>query len=630
MGTLLYISPEQVRGGTPDARSDIYSLGVVLYELLTRTPPHTGENIVQLAMAISNDDVHPPSALSPGLPPELDRIVCKALEKDVSRRYQTSRALLDDLRTLRQELEFENKLVRTSTPVLAHQRTELLSVPLASRTSSVIDLWKTRPWIRWVSVSVIVIAVLATALLFLRRNPFALGRIDSVAVMPFTNATGNADNAYLSDGIAESIIDSLSQLPELHVLARSTTFRDQLRAMDPLAVGRDLKVEGVVTGHVRQRGDTIIVRASLVDVRNGTNVWGEQYEGKVTNVLALQQTMAQEISRKLRMQLTGEEKELLARRTSVNPEAFQSYLKGRYQLYKYTEESIRKSIELFNRCIEIDPTYPLPYAGLADAYYGLSNIYLSPHEAMPRAREAAGRALQLDESLAQAHTALAMVLVWYDWDFARGEAEFRRAIALEPDDAEAHRQYNTFLTAVGRFDEALAIGRKAIERDALSVPASYALARTYYFAGRYAEAKQQLRATSELNDRFAQVYNLEALIALNEGRPADAVERVNQALAVGGRTPLYLSTWGYVHARLGDREAAVKAMTELKSRVTYIPPVVLARLHTALGENDEAIRLLDQSVKDRSESIVWMKVDPSFAPLQKDPRYGELLKRVGF
>lgn len=627
MGTLFYLSPEQARGLQPDARSDIYSLGVVLYELLTRRPPHSGDNFVQLALSIANDEVEPPSRYAESVPPELDRIILKALEKDPGKRYASARALLDDLRVLRRELEYDNQLIRTSDPVLAHQRTELLTVPPVM-TSNVIVLWKTRRWIRYSAITAIVLAVIATALLFV-NDPFGSGAIDSVAVLPFVNDTGSADNEYLSDGIAESIIDSLSQLPKTRVLPRTTSFRYKGRNVDPLAAGKELQVRGVVSGQVRQHGGVIVVRTSLSDVRTGAQVWGERYERSASDVLSLQQEMSRQISDQLRVQLTGAEKALLTKRTAASPEAFELYLKGRYQLNKYTEESARKAIELFNRAIDADPSYALAYAGLADAYYRLSNIYMAPREAMPRSRKAAMRALEIDDSLGPAHAALATVLAWFEWDFDRAAAEFRRALALNQSDSETHRAYSTFLTAIGRFDEAVTVGQKALQLDPLSAPASYSLARTLFFAGRTAEAKKTLRATLELNDHFAHAYFLGAQIAFSEGNTAETFRLIDRAIATGGRSPLYVTLRGYVSARTGDRAGAVTAMNELKARPNYTLPLFLARIHTGLGEHDEALRWLEQCVSDRSESVLWLKVDPSFAPLRNDPRFVDLMKRIG-
>ena len=637
MGTLLYISPEQARGLHPDSRSDIYSLGVVMYEMLTRRPPIATDSFVELAVAIATKEPEPPSRTTPGVPPELDRIVLKTLEKDPARRYQSARDLVSDLRALRQELEFENKLNsvtltptrRPSSPVLDQQTTALLSFPPQS-TSGIFQLWKQRIRRAPAAAALLIFISLAVVIYAIVRNNFVGERpIDSVAVLPFTNASGDPNSEYLSDGISESIIDSLSQLPQLQVVARSTTFRYKGKNTDPLALGRELKVRGVVTGQLLQRGDTLIIRARLTDVRKGTQVWGQQYDRRLADVLPLQQEIAREISDELRIKLTGEERQLLARRNGDSSEAFQLYLKGRYFRNKYNEEAIRKAIGYFNQAIDNDPTYALAYAGLADAYYGLSNLYMAPREAMPRVREAARRALDIDDSVAQAHTSLALSLAWFDWDFRGGEREFRRAIELNPNDAEAHRLYALFLTATGQFEHAIGEARRATEIDPLSVPASWDLSRALFFAGRYLEAEEQTRRTIELDPHFAQAYMTQSQIAFAQGRTADALALLDKAMELGGRSPLLVSMWGYEQARSGNKDAAAKAIEELKKRPSYTLPLFLARLHAARGENDQAMHWLQQLYDDRSESVVWLKVDPTLATLREDARFAAMVKKVG-
>jgi Tfp pilus assembly protein PilF len=379
---------------------------------------------------------------------------------------------------------------------------------------------------------------------------------------------------------------------------------------------------------VIQRGDTLIIRAALTDVTRGTQVWGEQYNRKLADVLAVQQEMAEEISNKLRMQLSGEEKRLLSKRRADNSEAFQLYLKGRYFRQKYEEQSIRKAVTSFNEAIAIDPSYALAYAGLADAYYGLSNLYMAPRDAMPRVRAAAQRALALDDSLAQAHTSLALVLCWYDWDFRGGEREFRRAIGLNPNDSEAHRLYGDFLTATGRFDEALVEKRKAERLDPLSVPASSDVARTLFFAGRYDESLAQARKTLELDDHYPYAFSISGWAEMQKGNSEEGLKLVQRALEIR-RSPQHITLWGYMHARMGRRDVAEQVMKELKSRPSYTLPLYLARIQTGLGNNDEALLLLQQAYDDRSESLLWLKVDPSFDPLRKNPRFIALLARVG-
>jgi len=390
-------------------------------------------------------------------------------------------------------------------------------------------------------------------------------------------------------------------------------------------------VRGIVTGELTQQGDRVLVRARLTDTKKGTQIWGEQYDRKVADVLSLQQELAQEISTQLRSRLTGEEKKLLAKGTSEDSEAFQLYLKGRYFANKYNdEEAIRRGIEYFNQAIERDPTYALAYTGIADAYYNLSNLHMPPREAMPRVREAAQRALALDDSLAAAHTSMALALVWYDWNFAKGEQEFKRAIQLNPNDADAHRFYGDFLIAMGRFDAAIAEKRHAEQLDPLSINASWDVGRALYYAGRFDEAIEQARRTQELDRNFPYVYFLQAQIAFRRNQVPEALAQIKRALDLGGRNTLLIATWGYMNARAGNRDEALRALDELRTRSPkYLLPLFLARIHTALGENDKAFDYLERVYADRSESIVWLKVDPSFEPLRKDPRFVALIKRVG-
>jgi serine/threonine-protein kinase len=633
LGTLIYLSPELARGQQPDARSDLYSLGAVMYELITGAPVVRGDNFLDLAIAIANERPQPPSASTPNVPPELDRIVLKALEKDREARYPSARQMLSDLRTLRQQIEFEDKLMafdpRSETP------TAPLSFPSQTQTSSsgkVMPVRRVMRSARATTAAALGIAALVVLVIFaILKNGVFADRIDTVAVMPFVNVSHDPNVEYLSDGISDSVIDSLSQLPQLHVVARSTVFRYKGKGADPIAVGRELKVRGIVTGELTQRGDRVVVRARLTDAKKGTQVWGEQYERKVADVVALQQELAQEISTQLRSRLTGEEKKLLAKGTPEDSEAFQLYLKGRYFETKYNdEEAIRRGIDYFNQAIERDPTYALAYTGLADAYYNLSNLHMPPREAMPRVREAAQRALALDDSLAAAHTAMGLVLVWYDWNFAKGEQEFRRALALNPNDVDAHLRYGDFLVAVGRFDAGIAEKRRAVELDPLSINPSWDLTRAYYYAGRYDESIEQGKRTQELDRNFPYVYYLEAQIANRRGDPQRALALMQRALDLGGRNTLLVATWGYINARVGNRDEALKAMAELRATSSkYVLPLFLARIHGALGENDKALELLERVYADRSESVVWLKVDPSFEPLRKDPRFIALINRVG-
>ncbi len=634
MGTLMYISPEQARGQQPDARSDLYALGAVLYEMITGQAPVQGESFLDLAWAIANRRPAAPSKLVIGVPPELDRIVLKALEKDRDDRYTSAREMLHDIVTLRQELEFENKLhtldPHRRSPAIGQQPTIPLTFPprsLAGRFVRIASLLSQR---RTMAIAgVLLLLVLVGATVAWRGGVFGDSAMDSVAVLPFVNGSGSPNSDYLSDGISESIIDNLSQLPGLKVIARSTVFRYKGKNPDPMGVGHDLQVRAVVTGRLIQRGDTLVIRAVLTDVKRGTQIWGQQYNRKMSDVLAVQQELSEEISSQLRSRLTGDEKRRLTRRNADTNEAYQLYLKGHYFITRYNnEEAIKRGITYLNEAIVHDPSYALAYAGIADAYYNLSNLYLPPNVAMPRAREAAQRAIALDDSLADAHASLALAKAWYEFDFAGGERELQRAIMLNPNDADIHRKYGDLLMVLSQFDRALAENRRAEQLDPLSINASWDVGRALFFARRYEDALEQTRRTIELDDRFAYAYYLEAQIAVQQGRLDDALGLMSRAIQLGGRTPLLLTYWGYVNGKAGHREETLKAMHELQARTGYMP-LFLARLHAALGENDEAVHLLEQVFNDRSESIVWLNVDPTFDSLRKDPRFVALVKKVG-
>jgi serine/threonine-protein kinase len=634
MGTLLYISPEQARAQQPDARSDLYALGAVMYEMVTGQPPVRGDNFIDIAFAIVNEVPKPPSHYVSGIPPELDQIILKLLEKDRGNRYASARQLLSDLNTLRRELEFENKLSSLemhrhfSAPGFEQQQTAQMTFPIASRRLSVRRAFRDSRIV--VVMAILLVALLAAAAYTLIKGSIFADRIDSVAVLPFVNASGNPNSEYLSDGLTDSIMDSLSQLPELQVIAHSTVFRYKGKNSDPLAVGRELHVRGVVTGRLVQRGNTIVVRATLTDVKRGTQVWGQQYDRNLSDVVELQKDLSEEISSQLQPHLTGEERKLLSKRRPESNEAFQLYLKGRYFSTKFNdEEAARKGIGYFKESIERDPTYALAYAGLASAYFSLSNLFMPPREAMPRVREAAERALALDDSLAQAHTCMALALVWYDWDFAKGEKEFRRAITLNANDADAHQAYGDFLAAMGRFDEALTEKRHAEQLDPLSVTASWDVGRTLFYAGRYEDAIEQAKHTLDLDPTFPYVYYLQAQIEFRKNNLPQAMALMQKSMQLGGHTQLLITQWGMMNARAGNRDEALRAMAELRARPTYTLPLFLARIYTALGNNDEAMKNLEQMYNDRSESAVWLNVDISLEPLRKDPRFIALIRKVG-
>jgi TolB-like protein/Tfp pilus assembly protein PilF len=455
--------------------------------------------------------------------------------------------------------------------------------------------------------------------------------IHSLAVLPLTNTSGDPNLEYLSDGLTESIINSLSQLPQLRVMARSTVFRYKSQKIDAEKIGRDLSVRGVLTGRVLQLGERLIIRTELVDTADGSQVWGEQYNCKPSDLLALQEEISSEISEKLRIRLTGAEKERVAKRHTDDTEAYQLYLKGCYFLNKYTKEDGEKGFDYFQRAIAIDPSYSLAYVGLADYYYRVSTTYMPPREALPKARAAAMKALELDDTLAEAHTSLAYTMMLYDWDWAGAEAEFKRAIVLKPGYAPAHRWYGIYLLFVGRFDESLAEMERAHELDPLSLQVNVSLAAPFYFARRYEQAIEQFHRTLEMDQSFWPAHYLLGWVYEERGEFSKAIEEFQRAKKLDD-TPMISAGLGYAYAVTGKLSAAQKILDELKglSKKRYVSPYFIAIVHAGCGEKDEAFEWLEKAFEDRSEMLAWLKVAPELDRLRPDPRFASLMRRVGF
>jgi eukaryotic-like serine/threonine-protein kinase len=572
-GTLPYMAPEVLRGKPPDARSDTWSLGVMLYEMLAGKPPFQAETGFALASRILRDA---PAPLARHVPPELQLVVGRCLEKDPAKRYQRAADLLADLE---------------------HFPSELAS---------------------------------GSASLPSRRSTRA---ITSLAVLPFENAAADPEAEYLSDGITESLINILAQLPKLHVMARSTVFRYKGQAIDPQAVGRELNVRAVLTGRVSQRGDTLSIATELVDVANGWQLWGEQYHRKRADLLAVQDAMAREIAGRLRLRLTGEEKKRLARRYTRNTDAYHCYLKGRYYWNKRTPEDLKRGIEFFNQAIEKDPHYTLAYAGLADSYYllaGTAFAALAPGEAFPKANAAALKALELDDSLAEAHTSLATILV-NEWDWGGAAKEFKRSIELNPGYATARHWYAFYLTALGRLEEAIREGQRAQELDPLSVIINRDLGLIYYYARKPDRAIEQYCKSLELDPNFALTHQALGRAYLLKGMREDALAALRLAAALSSDSVAMCAALAHALAETGSVVEARKILADLieRSRRSYVSPTNIAVVYAGLGENDQAMEWLEKALAEHNAGLMMLKVHPVFDPLRSDPRYQDLLRRIG-
>jgi serine/threonine-protein kinase len=603
LGTVAYMSPEQARGEGVDARTDLFSFGVVLYEMATGVPPFQGAATAVIFDAILNKEPLPPSRLRPEVPAELERIIGKALEKDREVRCQSAREMLADLRRLKRDTESG----RTA------------AVPAATR--------KNMPWVAG-AAALLLLAAVAFYLFAGRRQA-----IDSLAVLPFANTGGDAGTEYLSDGITESLINNLSRLTQLKVLPRSTVFRYKGEQVDPSKIGRELKVRAVLTGRLVQRGDSVSIQAELVDVAEGAQLWGERYNRKLADVSAIEEEIAREISGKLHLKLTGEEQKRLARRPTENAEAYQDYLKGRYQWNRRTTVSLRAAIAHFENAIAKDPGFALAHAGLADSYalMGEYNTATPPRESYPKARAAAQRALALDDTLAEAYTTRGYVQFIYDWDWAGAEASFKKALELKPGYATGHHWYADYLISVGRFDEALAEMKRAQELDPLSLIIQTELGMVHLVSRRYDLAIEQLRATLAMDPNFGIAHQLLGWVYTAKSMYPEAIREWQTAVKLLGEDPFVISSLGQVYGRAGRRAEAQKILDQLmeRSKRGYVPAMAMATVYEGLGDKDRAFQWLAKAFEERNPMLaLGLKTDPIFDRLRPDPRFTDLLRRM--
>ncbi len=613
IGTIAYMSPEQARGLTVDARTDLFSLGIMLYEMIAGRLPFEGATASEMIASILEKEPPLLARYSREVPSDLERIVMKALAKDREERFQTVKDLLIDLRRVKQRLEFEAELERSVPP-------DLNSKVVVATGGGQSQLSPTKEPAGFSSPN-------STAPLP-GRGRRSRKAIDSLAVLPLVNASADPNTEYLSEGITESIINSLSQIPKLRVMARSTVFRYKGRETDPQEVGRDLNVRAVLTGRVLQLGDRLIIKAELVNVADGSQLWGEQYNRELSDIFALQEEIAQQISEKLRIKLTGEEKKRLTKRYTENTEAYQFYLKGRFYWNKRTSEAAKKGIEYFEQAIEKDPNYALAYAGLADSYALLGGYdVLRPKDSYPRARAAATKALEIDDTLAEAHTSIARIRMAFDWDWLAAEREFKRAIELNPNYATAHHWYGMYLVRMGRFDEALSEIKQAQKLDPLSLIINADMGAPLFFARQYDQAIEQHRKTLEMDLNFPPTHLRLGAAYEQKGMYQEAIAEYQRAIELSGDNTKTSVVLGYAYAVSGRRAEAQKELDQLKEQSNS--PYDIAMIYTALGDKEQAFEWLEKAYEDRSGGLVFLKVDPGLDSLRSDPRFADLLRRVG-
>ncbi len=575
LGTVGYMSPEQVRGETAEAPSDIFSFGCVLYEMLTGKRAFRRNSTAESLAAILKEHPAPPSRVEPGIPPELDRIVGSCLEKRPQDRFQNAKSVELALR----------------------------AVADRAKSSEISRLLPTVP-----------------------RD----STIDSIAVLPFENASGNPDLEYLTDGITENIVNSLSHLGNLRVIARSTVFKYKGQRVDPEAVGRALKVRAVLTGRVTQRQEILDVQAELVDALEGSQIWGERYAHKFGDIFVVQEVIAKEITRKLKLKLSREQKKRLNRRYTENSEAYQLYLRGRFYWNKRTPQWMRKGIEHFQMAIESDPGYALAYGGLADCFALLGSYgALAPADAFQKAKSSALKALEIDPKLVEAQTSLAFCEGFYDWDWAAAQTGFERAIDLGPSYPTAHNWYAYVLMAFGRWDEAFATIRRALNLDPLALVINAQMSWALHLSRRYEEAIEQAQKTLEMDPQFGIAHLWLGLSLLQLGNYPEAINTLQSAYKILG-APIVLGALGQAYAMAGVPEKAHEALAQLNAQVAsrYVTPVAMAVVHLGLRQLDEAFDWLEKGVQDRSWWLAWLKVDPLFDAARSDFRLESLMQRT--
>lgn len=631
LGTAAYMSPEQARGKTVDARTDIWSLGVVLYEMRTGRLPFAGETGSDTIAAILRGD---PPLLDEGTPLELQRIIKKALQKNADERYQTVKDLLIDLKSLQHDLHFAAALARTSATskktYTSHgtKRDTLRAVSGVENRSAQIEKHR-------IGLA-IGLTILAGAMISLGYWYYGAQNspIESIAVMPFVNEGENTDTDYLSDGMTELLISSLSQIPKLNVKSRSTVFRYKGKQNDPRQVGTQLRVQAVLTGRVVQRGDQLTLGLELVDVRTENVIWSEQYNRRQTDLVSLQSEIARDVANKLRAKLSGVDESRVTKRYTDNAEAYELYLKGRFFAGgRIAEEEIKKGIHYYQQAIEKDPNYALAYVGLAQSYMRLGQVwgFLPPRETFPKAKVALTKALQIDEMLADAHGALAEYYFSYEWNWLEAEQEFRRAIELNPNDASPQCAYGSYFQAMGRFDEAIAARRLCREGDPLSPTATANVGYPYYFARQYDQAIGHYRKALELDPNYSWSYLWIGQANLGKGKYNEAIADISKAIALSDGNVRMKATLGYAYAVAGKRGEAQQIIYELQeqSKQKYVSPYFIAVIYSGLGQKDWAFEWLEKAYEERHPYLALLKVEPVFDNLRADRRYMELLRKVG-
>jgi len=631
LGTMAYMSPEQARGEDLDTRTDLFSFGAVLYEMATGRMAFPGITAAIIHEAILNRPPISIESLKLGLSPKLEEIINKALEKDAKLRYQNASDIRADLQ----------RLQRDTTSSTIRRATD------QATTGKALRRLQKPAFLTLSGLTMAALVIMGTWFVWFKGTG---DTIDSVAVLPFTNASAEPDTDYLSDGITESLIDSLSQLPRVRVVSRNSAFRYKGKDTDPKTVGRELGVRGVITGRIVKRGDELSISSDLVDTQRDQELWGERYNRKISELPSVQEEISRQISAKLRQHLTGEEKKRLTRGSTENSEAYQLYLRGRFLWNKRTPADVQKAIEYFQKALDKDSGYTLAYAGLADAYAVPAGPQ-SRRDAIPKAKAAARRALELDDTLAEAHASLAKALM-NDYDWPTAEKEFHRSLELNPNYPTLHQWYSEYLSTMGHLGESLNEAQQAERLDPLSPVIVWNVARVLALQRKCDQAIQQINKAPELEANFAQAHAITAYCLEFQGNYEGAIDSwerafllfADRANVVGNyQDPReFLLPFGRTKAeiqtnieevrralRTSGRNGYWQASLRILSRHPEASPYGMARLYSNLGEKDKAFEWLEKLYEAHDTDFLQLKVDPNLEPLHSDPRFADLLRRMG-
>jgi serine/threonine protein kinase/Flp pilus assembly protein TadD len=648
MGTVGYMSPEQAQGKTNeiDQRSDIFSFGCILFEAATGKKPFEGDSIVKSLHSLIYEPSPQIKDLNPSAPVELQRIVRRCLEKDADDRYQAIKEVAIELKHLRRELETGADFDTTVPPPTSTERalstdSGLTNASTASRSASIPPALSSAEYVvqglkqHKFFAAIALVGLIGSVGLFAYylRGRNTNGAIDSIAVLPFVNKSNAADTEYLSDGLAESLIYRLSQLPNLKVSPTSSVMRYKGKETDVKTIASELGVSAVMTGRIAQRGDSLTISVELVDVRNNKLLWGEQYDRKMSDLLATQREIASTIAEKLQVRLSGGDDKGITKRYTNDNEAYQLYLKGRFYWNKRTGEGIKKAIELLTAATEKDPNFALAYAALADCYVISSNYTgARPAETMPQAKAYAKKSIELDGTLAEPHAALAMVTWYFEWDKNGAEREFKKAIELNPNYPTAHHWYSRFLRGVGRQDEAFSEIKRAAELDPLSLIFLNNIAEIYLDRGDLNASFNTCQRMNELDPGFWSAHSVLGIVFAKQGRFAEAKAEALKAVELSNRSGGSLALLGYVHARSGRRDEAQSVITELEKKFAEKTADArdLAIVYAGLNDKDKAFEWLEKAYQYRSFQLGNLRLEPLLIEaLSGDPRWADLFRRIG-